>query len=160
MSLIAAIDPGKNHTALALFERTHDRGAEYLRGWLIPSGTYPDGLRYLAADVSCVVMELPQVYPGARQNDPNDLIAVAYAGGVVSGYFGPQVLRETLSPSAWKGQVPKEVTQLRLLGTLHQIELGRLENDLQGIPCHLQHNLFDAIGLGLVACGRQSRGGR
>lgn len=157
MSLRAAIDPGKHHTALALFDRDT---REYYRGWLIPTGSYPDGLKHLAGEVEIVVMELPQVYPGARSNDPNDLISIAYAGGVVSGYFGPYVTRETLSPNAWKGQVPKGVTEQRVLGAMSQFELDRLSRDLLLIPESLRHNLFDAVGLGLVACGRVSRGGR
>lgn len=157
MSLLAAIDPGKHHTALALFDRDT---REYYRGWLIPTGAYPDGLKHLAGEVETVVMELPQVYPGARSNDPNDLISIAYAGGVVSGYFGPYVARETLSPNAWKGQVPKGVTESRVCGILAQFELDRLVRDLGPISESLRHNLFDAIGLGLVACGRVSRGGR
>lgn len=158
MSLLAAIDPGKNHSALALFDL--DQGAEYVRGWLIPAGTYPPGLSYLAADVEAIVMELPQVYPGARNNDPNDLISVAYAGGVLSGYFGPCVKRQTLSPSAWKGQVPKNVTEQRVQQTLAVHELTRLAQDMADISDGLQHNLIDAVGIGLVATFRTGRGGR
>lgn len=88
-----------------------------------------------------LVAEIPQVYRGSRlKGDPNDLISLALVVGGISGnalkYYRPR---------EWKGQVPKNVMISRIKSKLTREELKnvRLPNK------SLQHNVWDAIGIGL-----------
>jgi len=61
------------------------------------------------------------------------------AGGRVTFYY----------PSQWKGNVPKAVCQARIRPTLSTNEIAAILDD---------HNVWDAVGICLVARGRLARG--
>lgn len=73
-----------------------------------------------------------------RVNDAIAKLARA-AGGKVTFYY----------PSQWKGNVPKGICQARILPTLSENEVAAILNN---------HNVWDAVGICLVAKGRLARG--
>ena len=88
-------------------------------------------------------VEWPQVYRAGRsKGDPNDLLLVAGVAGAL-GF-------NSVLPAEWKGQLPKEVVMQRVKAALSYYELGCVELPAKS----LQHNVWDAIGIGLFACGR------
>lgn len=106
--------------------------------------------RQYAVD-SFLVCEIPQVYARDRsKGDPNDLIDLA---GVV-GACTQEALTVEWSPVPrdWKGQIPKHVTQARVLDALGAEELAAID---ETIPASLLHNVYDAIHLGLVYLRRE-----
>ena len=92
-----------------------------------------------------LVLEVPQVYrAGQQKGDPDDLIQLAGVDGCVVGLIGPDVVRAYL-PREWKGQVPKEIHNARVMRELTEEEKAAIE------PCapSLLHNVIDGIGIGL-----------
>ena len=55
-------------------------------------------------------------------------------------------------PRIWKGNVPKKVHHRRLRSVL-------TPDELKAVAANADHNVWDAIGLGLFATGRTRRGG-
>lgn len=99
---------------------------------------------------SLVVIEVPRVYPGARENDPNDLIDLAFVAGSLVGGFPSTVRIETVYPRTWKGQVPKAVMCKRIEGLLSEDERA----NITPVSKTLRHNVLDAIGIGLFQLRR------
>lgn len=101
-------------------------------------------------DSTGLVIELPQVYYGAKQKgDANDLVSLAFAAGKIASRF---VCYTTVKPRDWKGTVKKEVMLKRILSKLTDGELTILKG--LGLPKSLEHNVVDAVGIGLHSLGR------
>lgn len=142
MSLIA-IDPGVRNVAVARFDWD-----ELTFAVLLPVPA--DAFAYPRA--SRVVIETPRIYPASRQKgDPNDLVALArVVGRLQEHYLAAGADVELLEPRTWKGTLAKEAMTERIRGRLSAAELGRI----QRVAKSLEHNLLDAVGLGLHALGR------
>lgn len=97
-----------------------------------------------------LVIEWPQVYRAGRgRGDPNDLLGLAAVDGALAAIcLDYKVV--TYLPREWKGQVPKDVMVERIKSRLTPEELTRVELPAKS----LQHNVYDAIGLGLKDLGR------
>lgn len=107
--------------------------------------------------VVCVV-EMPVVYPGSKKgNDPNDLLALTGVGGAfvsivqyaLTGAISTPISVKTVKPAEWKGQVPKQIMNERVQKKLSKEELGKVVS-----VGALDHNTWDAVGIGLFALGR------
>lgn len=108
----------------------------------------------LVADVGSmverVVVELPQVYSQRHwKGDPNDLIGVAATAGVIVGVLGFYEV-EWVKPHSWKGNVPKQVHNARVLAALDD-RRAAFDAVRTSVPSSLLHNVIDAIGLGAWA---------
>jgi hypothetical protein len=120
---LIALDPSKRASGWAYFEG----------GLLIKAGvactTKKDSdlavVLALAADLidagiwsgtANMVAEWPQVYTGAQsKGDPNDLLWLTAVLGAAVSEMNPLSLK-LYRPSEWKGQVKKEIHNLRVLG--------------------------------------------
>ena len=136
--MIIAVDPGKNTIAWAAFTNQS----------LIAAGIKTDGLVSWVAEragiFSRVIIERPQIYPQSK-GDPNDLIDVAITVGLC---LTLSQFSTIYRPREWKGQVPKKIHNARALDKLRPGErhiLGELVKN---------HNVIDAIGIGLYYLGR------
>lgn len=146
MSLLA-IDPGVKRHGWGFF----------LDGALVACGKSPSLSLVVGAALDELVIELPQAYGlrGGKGEDKNDLIALAFEAGRVAGLLNPKTLHVT-SPSNWKAQVPKEIVHNRCRRVLSPAEAGLLEGpNGRGFD----HNVWDAVALGLWHLKRISRGG-
>jgi hypothetical protein len=99
------------------------------------------------------VSEIPQVYrEGQSANvDPADLTNLAGVVGAVIGALNPNEVH-TYVPAKWKGQVPKDIHNKRILARLDAEERAIL--DAVKCPASLKHNVIDAVGIGLFHLGR------
>jgi hypothetical protein len=134
--LLLAIDPGKV-TGLALFRR----------GRLVAANA-ADGDTLWTLRPPCTVDQVIVERPCARMSDRgvrkiNDLLALAIRAGRAAAPFGDSVT--WIRPEGWKGELPKNVAAGRYLKCLDPEELLLVPDD---------HNVRDAIGLGLYALGR------
>lgn len=141
-----AIDPGVD-TGWAYFRWNSD----FLRCGLGD----PRKLTFDHADpVECVIIECPQVYSARlSKGDPNDLIKLAVRVGRYAEYF-EHVHKAKLVlvlPAEWKGQLPKEVTEVRARESLCETERARVGVCMRDIAKSKQHNVWDAISLGRTA---------
>ena len=97
-----------------------------------------------------VVIEVPLVYKGATARDKDleglrEMVRLVRAASKRNGVYVYSV-----TPSKWKGNVPKAITARRALALLTEPERATLADT--------GDDTTDAIGLGLVALGRAKRG--
>ena len=151
--MLVAVDPGVHACGVAVFLRGGQlERAAYVTcaggGPVAVAGEVRDWFGSLVADR--IVIERPQVYiPRLMKGDPNDLINLAMVvGALLATLHGPG---ETVLPASWKGQVPKDIMVNRIKKRLAPEELARA---MLPKTKDLQHNVFDAIGIGLWAVGR------
>ena len=154
MSLVS-IDPGVHDAGVALWDDDHELiDATLVRsksgGWGLLAGLVVHWVESHFLDIRDIVVEQPQVYPQNRQKgDPNDLIAIALSAGATAMAISiqyPEAKIVMLLPATWKGQTPKEISNKRTKNQLGVVERSRI--DLPRAKT-LQHNVFDAIGIGL-----------
>lgn len=158
-STLLAVDPGVHACGCALFRDGKLVAAEYVR----EEGENPlavvDNVIGWCVDYSFldkIVIEIPQVYAGPRANDPNDLIQVA----LVAGAIGALANSDTcfVHPREWKGQLPKpkRASDPYIVAERAAKKLSTEELERVSLPSAkgLQHNVWDAIGLGLWALDR------
>lgn len=109
-----------------------------------------------AACIDTLVLEVPQTYGGrAASGDANDLIPLAGINGVLAGSlyeFSKRIV--DYKPHEWKGSIDADAMIERIRGRLrdHEPEHVVLPNAES-----LQHNVWDAIGIGLKYHGRLER---
>ncbi len=136
MRLVLAIDTAKAFARLGW--------ALGLEGSLAMAGVAQP---QVTCSLDLLIIERPKVYPGVQREDPNDLIDVALMAGRMIERFPHSALR-TPYPQDWKGQVPKEIHNRRVLKALTCTERKIVPNN---------HNAIDAAGLYLWAIGRMKR---
>lgn len=144
MATVLSIDPGlANRLGWAFF---YD-------GVLTGCGTRATiGSIYHKIDRSTViVVEEPQVYPVSK-GDPNDLIKIALDAGILIGSIAPGCLVLPFKPHMWKGSVPKDIHQRRILKVA-----GDIQSMLSLLRSSDRSHAIDAIGLGLYHLGRLPR---
>jgi hypothetical protein len=149
---LIAIDPGKAGLGWAAFE-----GGRLIETGLIANGSLSEAfralkevcLKYWPGDA---VIEIPQVYQQRLQKgDPNDLITVAVIAGIVAAAFFPYGIEPQLVRAhKWKGNRPKAVDNQYTLSLLDEDEKCKLVK-----VSSKQHNVLDAVGIGLWRLGRR-----
>jgi hypothetical protein len=157
-----SIDPGE-HIGWALW----DWGSS-ARDWESSALLYGCGVgdpSYLSTDkwesvrhedkvriLECVI-EMPQVYPRSRGVPPNDIVKLAFTAGRLAETMWLRSLGgvRTMTPHEWKGVMPKDVCRGRILAHLSQEEMSIFTKACESFPKGQQHDVVDAIGIGLVA---------
>jgi len=108
-------------------------------------------LTFLGLAQLCV-SEKPK-YRGRGSNvDPQDMIDLAWDGALAAAYCGRVVL--AVEPNEWKGQLPKHVVETRVRKRLDETETQTLLTGLTDVRASWQHNVIEAVGLGLWKLGR------
>jgi hypothetical protein len=134
--MLMAIDPGAI-AGVAIFDGdTLDsvRRVKHARSWVCDTA------------VDKLVVETPVITRSTR--NPASIITLAITAGILIGKVDAKKL-ERVAPSTWKGSRPKDVDNrytLRLLSELERYRMGVLISD---------HNVIDAVGIGLWALGRR-----
>jgi hypothetical protein len=161
-----AIDPGVHKSWCSRFERGRLVSVFYLH-----STTMPDKLQ----DADLVLWERPQVDARTRVSVPA-IVDLAVEGatiaGIMAGVLGCPI--QAVTPSTWKGSVPKPLHHARLIQALNRSEVAILPEGSQdriraacaamrnrpGRPGATYygswdgHNALDAAGLGAWKVGR------
>lgn len=154
MRTVVSIDPGTQGCGAAVFVDGQLAFATYVTGIggqihpLLEPVPFLEELFGNAQPIDTVVVEKPQVYDAAKQKgDQRDIVKLAIVVGEVlcaARPFASSAL--TPEPNGWKGSVPKDVMVERIKSKLTPEELAGVD-----LPeaASLQHNTWDAIGLGL-----------
>lgn len=160
MTEILAVDPGVRGCGVAFFDGGRLLWAKYVRN----PAREGDDLRAIdlmarevakyraLSGVDVLALEFPKVYVGSKaKGDPHDLLTLAAIDGALVGHVcAPTLLR--FFPREWKGQLDKDACAGRVRSRLDAGEVASIE-----LPCtSLQHNVWDAVGIGLFAGGRFS----
>jgi len=99
-------------------------------------------------------IESPVIYPRSKV-PPNDIVKLARDAGRWAGIYEVHAVQVNfIEPATWKGQVPKEIHHKRIRASLNGYEKEILAAALEGISPGKQHNVLDAVGIGLWARGR------
>lgn len=110
----------------------------------------------LPGGIDTLVSETPQVYPGPSEEDPNDLLPMAWQVGQLTARYRHSLIY-LYHPREWKGQASKEAFQPRILERLSAEELALLPVKTRARKWPYDHNMTDAIGIGLYHLGRLER---
>lgn len=153
---LLTIDPGAHLVGWASFEDGRLARCGLVRESKLGLG-HAIAERFQSNGAYCdrVVIELPQVYGRRSPIDPNDLITLAVTVGRVAQALGHATPIEFVHPHAWKGSVPAEVMLKRIASRLDTGEAHTLHTTK--VPASLEHNVIDAIGIGLWALKRLGR---
>lgn len=108
-----------------------------------------------ASNFQAAVVEIPD---RIRVN-PKSIIKLALNAGAWLQYFGGYGRPvEAIEASAWKASTDPDILARRILACLTPAELARVPKTKSALGYN--HNVVDAIGLGLWRLGRMGRGGR
>lgn len=93
-----------------------------------------------------LVIEVPTVYQHSKA-DPQDIVKLAFNAGqwAATIHKWPDCKVEKPHPIQWKGNVPKDIHNARVLSRLRTEETAILPR----LSKTKSHNMIDAIGLGL-----------
>ena len=143
-----AVDSGAQ-SGVAYFERKVLRDAYLYAGDLCRVGSVRD-------DEADAVIEIPD----RIKVNPKSIIKLALNAGRWLQYFGNRCRGEVraVEASAWKASTDPDVLARRILACLTPEELARVPKTKSALGYN--HNVLDAIGLGLWRLGRMGRGGR
>ena len=159
-----AIDPGLSGCGAALFDGPALTWATYVANHVGSSVNELSracamGKRILA-DVPfdprmphALVCEFPQIYTHRESGDNNDLLPLAAVLGSFATVFQPAELR-VVRPHEWKGSIRKEEMTRRIIARVTPHEATRV---LLPTAKSLQHNVWDAVGIGLFHLNRLER---
>jgi hypothetical protein len=165
--ILCAIDPGKRLCGLSVWRVALQRNELHFYAEMIwagtvksPSGNPGDMAHHVLVEHSYhirgqrmaphfVVLEVPQKYSTQRamHGGVESLDDVIYE---IRARARTRVLA-SYKPRVWKGNVPKAIHHVRLANALTNTE--------RNLAANLDHNAWDAIGIGLYATGRTRRGG-
>jgi hypothetical protein len=147
--MLLAIDPGA------------DSGWAVFFGRMLVECGLGDSPRFDAlrtAQLDNLVIERPVIYPGGRTKSPNDVVTLALNAGEWAGrYKGIGTRVRYVEPRTWKGTLDPDVCNVRILACLDSGETDVYRDATRKVPKRKQHNVIDAIGIGLYACGRFGR---
>jgi len=156
MGYTVTIDPGVHSAGIALWD-TSDGVELHAAALVRTKGGWGDLANVVAlwveeqyVEVAEVIIEKPQIYAQHKlKGDPNDLITLAIAAGAIVMSVctqHPDAVIHTIKPYQWKGQIPKGISVQRI-----QDQLMPLERESVCLPTakSLQHNVWDAVGIGL-----------
>jgi hypothetical protein len=151
---LLAIDPG-GVTGWAYFQQTRLALCGFwplekaLSSWCVPPGS-----------VDVVLVERPQIYRGEKKKTaaPDaDIITLAVRAGQLAGRYlgGGARSVEYVLPHGWKGNLPKPkagetyIVQKRVLAVLEEEEKRLIYSSMSARAKKPDHNMIDAIGIGL-----------
>lgn len=166
VSVLLSVDPGVRGCGAAIFFRNLLMAAAYVKNPVKPGPiecvksvafTVKGWVTARAVanlnrdeEVSRLVLEFPQTYGGrAARGDANDLFPLAAIDGALAALF-PRAEVTSYFPREWKSNIDPDVLIKRIESRLTPEEHARVELPAKS----LQHNVFDAIGIGLAFLGR------
>lgn len=172
---LLALDPSVNSAGVALFRRgklaagrcikRRDGGATDGERWMRMALEIFSWLGTVHAYPVVYAFERPQIYdPTKSLGDPNDLIGLSGVAGFLGGMLtlscvARQVCLEVASPlpSEWVGQLPKERTGDPWASPRGARIASRISSDERMKLTKPNHDVLDAVGIGLWALGRFER---
>lgn len=168
---LLSVDPGIRGCGAALFRAGELVACAYVKNPM-KSGSGPAECASMVCAVcicgmldlviiNVLVVEWPQVYQrggGRTRGDANDLLGLAgVGGGLAARFWEADTKVRSVSPSEWKGQVPKDAIALRVESRLSEAERVAYDAGVTAVAPSLRHNVSDAVGIGLWGLGRFER---
>jgi len=109
---------------------------------------------WVERDYIDVVIEFPKWRRNSHE-EIDDLLGLAEKAGRIEQFYVMHQKRVQLVwPHTWKGSVPKDVHNERVLKPLRHDELALLPRRPRSKKNPYDHNMLDAVGIGLWKLGR------
>jgi hypothetical protein len=159
---VITIDPGVRGAGVAVWEDNKLVLACYVkstksgRGYAVAEElAYNVDLAVKDFRAKIIVCEYPRFYGSThQQGDPNDLIDVAVAGSAICARLDSLSSHiESVFPSDWKGQVPKQKMLVRIWEALTEEERAVVQKTNKSDT----EDILDAIGIGLHKLNRLNK---
>lgn len=165
MAVIVGIDPGLSACGVSVFKAGVLERAGLVRGL---DASYPLAARWCALVQNVriwldalgdreieLVVEMPKIYPAASQKgDQNDLLNLAGVSAALLTGIDAWPKRHVY-PRDWKGTLDADdFIAEHIMPRTTPTERQRIEFPS---AASLAHNVWDAVGIGLFACGRLER---
>lgn len=145
MTCLLAIDPG-NTTGVALF-----MNREILQAFACPFERFIANPPVFGDEI---VIEMPKWRPHSHE-EIDDLLGLARKVGRIEEHYSRLCVPVTcVWPHQWKGSVPKDIHNERILKTLKSGELLILPRRSKRAKFPYDRNMIDAVGIGLWKLGR------
>jgi len=142
--VLLAIDPGES-SGWAIF----------FKGMLIACGLNGEPSP-LPPKLDLLVIEEPRIYPGGRTRRPADIMKVQASAHHWRGKLEARCAEvRMIAPRTWKGTIDGDIVCARTLAKLDPGERQVFDDAMHGVAKRKQHNVLDAIGLGLWVSGRK-----
>lgn len=143
---LLAIDSGSRA------DRPNMGWALFVDAKLLEAGLVGSGKRLPNVNAK-VIIEAPRWYPREYKIDTNDLLDLSILVGEIKGMYEERgCLVLLVWPRSWKGTVPKKIHNERVLAALTEEEVALLP--LRPRAKDHDHNVLDAVGIGLWKLGR------
>lgn len=147
-----SIDPGINGCGVAEWDGTTLKCACYIRAIANSTVSKPYMMGWTLAQTlpadRFILFEHPQFYSGTMPGIVDDLMDLVEVGATFAGMRSCPL--EWILPHKWKGSVDAEIIIERVKERLTEEEKKEVELP----PRALEHNVYDAIGIGLFYLGR------
>lgn len=104
--------------------------------------------------IRLVIIEKPVIYESRlMKGDPNHIVTLALQAGEYRGHFRRVVGAHValVTPGSWKGQVPKDIHNARVMGSLSPANKVIVDESLRYVAPSKRNNVIDAVALGLAA---------
>lgn len=168
---IVCLDPGLRECGWAVFDKgileecglavNPERKDRTAKAWLAMASEVARSSFPWMARPDLLVYEMMQVREkGAGRKNTSDLLPLVGVLGATAALLRAKETVEYL-PKNWKGDIPKPIHQARVLesGVLDAQEGGVLQAAFNKTAKNLQHNIVDAVSIGLFHTGRILRNG-
>lgn len=142
-----AIDPGEVSGWALFSDQT-----------LVHCGVHSRRTLPVKLDIDRAIIERPLYRPHERVN-PNDLITLALNAGEHAGRLQAHGVFEIsyVEPHVWKGgSIPKDISHARIFAKLEHAEKQIICAAGLMMAKGKQHNMLDAVGIGLFMVGRKA----
>lgn len=151
--MLISIDPGVRRAGVAIWEGVSlvdARQFYHEDGYLDLATVIYEYVEARWSEMRGIVIEKPQIYHehSKQKGDQNDLIELAIVAGQIGAIlaYGIDVPITYYLPYEWKKQMKKEVTTPRIQEALDEKEHKAI---LLPPAKKQQHNVWDAVGIGL-----------
>ena len=142
--MIMALDPSINFCGCAIFSEQKKKLLSYILitpdkstkdEWLMKARSVFEQVRESSTSVEKIVIEIPEHWgnAGYLARESGALFKVTFLAGMICSL--DNVI--TVTPSGWKGQLPKDVMRRRFIKYYPDIDIEKMN-----------HNILDAIGIG------------
>lgn len=161
--IILACDPGRN-TGWALFAMRSLIACGHVQGKAPRSNTTALATEILegvdeaihphlpvGTDIDLVAVEEMFYHPHVTKSVPEDLLTVAHIAGALTS-LGDSL--RYVPAREWKGSTPKDICHRRMRGKLSEVETRAVDAMAQATNDGAQHNVLDAICIGLYVLNR------
>lgn len=152
VSILVTFDPG-SQTGWAVFLRGKLRAC----GYCSKKKLWEEKVWKAVRTGSLVVVEIPILYHTHKERNPQAVLTNGILGGEIKGFaLARGALVEEVSPARkWKGTIPKVkagekyLIEERVLLALSSKECQLIKKSKSARARGLNHNLIDAVGIGL-----------